>query len=104
MLRVFLSIMTDAAYPKADPAAARELLTFARRTLRSMFDRMVPPAQANNAAPSDACAVSLPTQMSSLSDASAGMTSSQLASDSVLCNPSCCTLTSYLALQARRCK
>ncbi len=56
MLRVFLSIMNDAAYLKADPAAARELLTFARRILRSMFDRMVPPAQASQAAPSDACA------------------------------------------------
>ena len=52
-LRVFMSILNDAAFLKAEPAAARELLIFIRRTLRGMFDRMMPPAPDGEAVPSD---------------------------------------------------
>ena len=67
MLRVFLSVLNDTAYLKADPAAARELLAFVRRVLRGMFDRMVPLARAGEAAPSATCGSCQPSVAPSLS-------------------------------------
>ena len=53
VVKVFSQILGDAAFQRADPASARELVTFIRRVLRSMFDRMVPPALDDDALPSE---------------------------------------------------